>query len=555
MNNDDQNRYSPTQELQQRLQRASGSKAQLTVLMDHLPQIVEISPSEALGFAGKAERAATELQDWNAYVAAMMHRARAHMLLNNPREAIKALEPARDYLGEQEESTMAVRVAMARGHALSMLGNLEQATQEYQVALDLCGTEETDLLADVLQGLADFHLSTGHYDKAIEFLRKAIAIYTELGLDTGRGQALGAIGAAYGKMDDLAASYDYQQQSLEAFRAADDIANQGRTLANLASIQQKRGELNDALELAWKAYVASEECDDSMTTGAVMITIGDLHRQQEESDLAKEYYLEAHEHLQKHPPNDVLLSLYGRIGQIHEGINDLDAALLVYRHAIAIAEMIGECQVRSELHNALSFVLERMGNHSDALKHCRQYAQLQQELAKEEQRKKIDDLQRKHDMQEMKRKYADMQHRVQELEKEGKLNTWVATQDLLNGTSNARKDSVRNKKRKHLEIGSEKSSLDVAAPPPPTELMWEALRFDIDRAHPGFSDRLFAIAPDLTMTEKKICLLTKHLGNDTAQIARILDNTVRTLQTQRLKIRKKLGLGGDVNFVTYIDSI
>ncbi len=554
MNNDDKNRYSSVQELQQRLQMARGPKAQLAALMEHLPQIVEASPSEAIVFAGKAERAATEVKDWNAYVAALMHRARAHMLLNNPQEAGKDLTLAREYLGDQEDNTMGVRIAMARGHALSMLGDLEQATKEYQDALGLCGPEETGLRADVLQGLADFHLSTGHYDEAIEFLRQAIGIYTELGLDAGRGEALGAVGAAYGKMDDLATSYDYHQQSLEAFRAADDVANQGRTLANLASIQQKRGELNDALDLALKGEAACEACNDWVTSGILTITIADLHARQGELDLAMQYYLKAHGLLQKQPPNDVLLGLYERIGRIHDSVNDLHAAQLVYQIAISIAEKIGERQVRSELHNALSSVFERTGHYSDALRHYRHYAQLQQELAKEEQHRKIEAMQREYDMLEIKRRLAASQSQVQELKKDIALTQRRLTDvTLRQANENSKPHDATSDGITTTDQHSRPSADDPTAMARDQE--WERMKFEIDMEYPGLDDRLFRLCPTLTVTEMKICLLTKALKENSSEIARILDNTVRTLQTQRLKIRKKLGLGGDVNFVTYIDSI
>jgi len=95
----------------------------------------------------------------------------------------------------------------------------------------------------------------------------------------------------------------------------------------------------------------------------------------------------------------------------------------------------------------------------------------------------------------------------------------------------------------------------AASGPPETQQEWERLKRQLDKLYPDFERTLFERCRDLTPTEMKLCVLTKLLGEDTAQIARILDNTHRTVQTQRASIRKKLGLPKEVHFPTFIQTL
>jgi DNA-binding CsgD family transcriptional regulator len=87
-----------------------------------------------------------------------------------------------------------------------------------------------------------------------------------------------------------------------------------------------------------------------------------------------------------------------------------------------------------------------------------------------------------------------------------------------------------------------------------SDRVWGEIEGLLDRLHPGFVDRLLERCPTLFPTEVKICMLAR-LGKETNEVAEILGNASRTVQIQRAKIRKKLKLAKDVNFILFIGSV
>jgi DNA-binding CsgD family transcriptional regulator len=71
----------------------------------------------------------------------------------------------------------------------------------------------------------------------------------------------------------------------------------------------------------------------------------------------------------------------------------------------------------------------------------------------------------------------------------------------------------------------------------------------------AFVSRLYAACPELTEAEVRICVLPRGLGDDSREIARRLQVTLRTVQTQRGRIRMKLGLCRDESFVAFIEGL
>ncbi|WP_421752452.1 hypothetical protein [Croceimicrobium sp.] len=70
---------------------------------------------------------------------------------------------------------------------------------------------------------------------------------------------------------------------------------------------------------------------------------------------------------------------------------------------------------------------------------------------------------------------------------------------------------------------------------------WEEFEMRFKRVHPSFYDKLQGLAPDLSPAELKICALLR-LNLSTKEIAALLHKSVKGLEVDRARIRKKLGL-------------
>lgn len=80
---------------------------------------------------------------------------------------------------------------------------------------------------------------------------------------------------------------------------------------------------------------------------------------------------------------------------------------------------------------------------------------------------------------------------------------------------------------------------------------WSRIKFKFDKAYPGYLQMLCKRHSDLTQGEIKMCIsiLLNLSGKETAEI---LCRTVRTVETAKYRLHKKLGLGPEISTATYL---
>lgn len=80
---------------------------------------------------------------------------------------------------------------------------------------------------------------------------------------------------------------------------------------------------------------------------------------------------------------------------------------------------------------------------------------------------------------------------------------------------------------------------------------WEEFRLYFQEVHQSFDKNLSTAFPDLSPNDKKICALLK-LGLSTKDISSITFREVRSVESARNRLRKKLGLAAEVNIVNFL---
>ncbi|NOY51634.1 MAG: tetratricopeptide repeat protein, partial [Chlorobi bacterium] len=87
-----------------------------------------------------------------------------------------------------------------------------------------------------------------------------------------------------------------------------------------------------------------------------------------------------------------------------------------------------------------------------------------------------------------------------------------------------------------------------------TDKEWEEFRSYFEDVHPSFYSNLKKTAPDLSLNEQKICAYLR-LGMNTKEIASITFRQVRSVESTRFRIRKKLNLTANDNLFTYLEGL
>ena len=83
---------------------------------------------------------------------------------------------------------------------------------------------------------------------------------------------------------------------------------------------------------------------------------------------------------------------------------------------------------------------------------------------------------------------------------------------------------------------------------------WEKLKLHFQEVHQDFYDTLNEKHPRLSVTEMKLCAYIK-LNLNTKEIARIMNINPSSVQTSRVRLKKRLGLESNVNLIQYIHNL
>lgn len=84
-----------------------------------------------------------------------------------------------------------------------------------------------------------------------------------------------------------------------------------------------------------------------------------------------------------------------------------------------------------------------------------------------------------------------------------------------------------------------------------TDTHWDEFQYYFDKVHPYFYDRLDKLHPGLTPKDRRLCALIS-LGLSSKEIAGITFREVRSVETSRTRLRKKMGLDSEENLFDYI---
>jgi len=86
-----------------------------------------------------------------------------------------------------------------------------------------------------------------------------------------------------------------------------------------------------------------------------------------------------------------------------------------------------------------------------------------------------------------------------------------------------------------------------------SEKEWEEFRSYFEEVHPSFYSNLKKRAPHLTLNEQKVCAYIR-LGMSTKEMAAITFRQIRSVESTRFRIRKKLGLTANENLFDFLNN-
>lgn len=552
-----------------RLRLSADDARRLAVIREFLASEAHEQPDVAIEYATEAYRLALTLGDLLAMADVLRHRGIANDSLGDTDSALRDLREAYDLamqsgtaIDDPAAAELVTSLALTLGEADVAAGDAAGALQWYLSALDACEhCDNRTARIRVYEALGHLYTGLGDYRRALEHHFECLALLESDASPDAVGVTYSAIGTTYALSGDQEEAYDHFMRALVAFRESGNRYLEVQALSNLSSILYTRGELATALSYSLTAVTIYEALDDGLHTAASLMTVGNIYERQGDLDAALHCYLRARRLLGDRTDERLHVSILTSVGNIYRLTGAYNEALFMFDQALRISQEIDEPRLEYQLHESLSQVYEDLGLPAQALEHHKQFARLRNELSGQERQKAIAELQVRFEVERAAREREQLRARAAELESENErkqnellsLALNLVQKDELLQTLEAqlqelRKDTgaSRNGVITHLleEIDSNRSA----------DANWKVFEQQLEVLHPDLIRRLSERYPALTQTELKVCSLAA-INLSTKDIASMLYMSVRTVETHRLSVRRKMELPKESNLTTFLSSI
>ena len=528
----------------------------ITALIAEGLTLYATDPTRSLELATEARTRAESRGDAERVARADLLASYALEHLSRSHESIEKAETARDFLSAAGDRLSEANACNAIGIAGRSLSRYGEALLSFRRALALFHElEDAGRAAATRNNIGSVYEMIGDYDRALEEYLAALEHYRETSHRLYEGVVAGNVGNIYYAMDDLEKAEEWHGRALEISRDVGDRLGEATWLLNLSSIHRHRGETDAALDLVRPALDIVREIGHRRMEGAILAKIGILEDEKGDGGSATAAWEEATEILREvgaeREYGDVLI----RRGEAAARGGERERGRELLEEGIGVFTRIGERKAEHEGYRFLAELYEEEGDFRRALEVCRRMQDLYIEIKGEERERSIAAMQARFDVaqKELERKHFEERAAEQEriaAERSKELN--AAAMLLI------KKNSLLQGLREELEeirAGGDLNRLAKASGTIEQSLRsdddWKRFEETYRLVHHDFISRLSARFPDLSPTELKVAALL-HIDLSNKEIADLLCISLRTVESHRYNIRKKLNLPGSANLAVQI---
>jgi tetratricopeptide (TPR) repeat protein/DNA-binding CsgD family transcriptional regulator len=511
----------------------------------------------------------------------------------DPEEALLLASTSREIATRLGDETRRARGWHIAGMAHSHQGNYHEAQREVSQACELYEElGDMALLARTTGTLANLYAESGDPLKAIKSYHSVLALFEQLGDRPGSAMVTGNIGSVYARLGEYARALEYLQSALVLFRQLGDERNAIRLTGHIGHIHNYLGDYDRAFEQLHATLEMHRSLGDAEGMAHMRTGIARVHFERGEHRQAVDQYQSAVEMFEQVGAHSLAAmaradmgSCYTSLGEYARALGELQSALAVYEqigsrkgigHATgrlgelySTAEFDGYDPDRAEelllqgidhateggwkelvveFHQSIARHYEQQGKWKESHHHLRKYYELHEELQNLEAHRKAQQFEHQKQIAEIEKQRAveQAQMEIQRMKAE------QIEKDLGNATLQllAQTELLSDLRHDLLKIARKIPPTDPGARElrervknlPCQSVDWEKFDRQFRSVHPEFIQRLTERAPDLTMTELRICTMLR-MNLKSSEMAQIFCITESGVEFHRKHIRKKLKLG------------
>ena len=551
------------QKLQHELEHTADPRRRLPLLHKLGIAYNPVQPETGRSYARDQLRLAKELEDvkWTIRGYVLLSdwaTIRAHYL-----RARRYLEQARSLVHEHPEGRDETALVYRKlGRTYIQLGKSGQALAAFNRALSVVGDAgETFDAAATYAAAGTYFQNFGQSARALGLFQQALRIFKMLDFPRGVGDMLSRIGSIH-------CFFGNPKESLENYRAGRDIVRKsgdrhlealickmmGDAYVMLEEFRQSLGPYETALRFF-------QELGDSFQWGQTLSRIGHVYASLADFQAASRHCHQARVFFERVGNDQGLADALTGVAEIQLYQKKYDAAVETFRRALELFARLGQPAQQSFVHKALAQTFEEMGRMEDSLEHYKLYMQFEHEIAGARVRQDLALIELEDRTREMERTGEHQRSRVEHLEQHAKARENELTVASLHLEQDKKLlEELRTRLSELQGVRSAEVKGQIADVVKEVDRNIERARTRESLCHRlenlsrDFVARLSHQCASLTSAEMRVCMLLKvNLSNK--EIALLLGVSPRTLEGQRLSIRKKLGLKRKTNLISFLAAV
>jgi tetratricopeptide (TPR) repeat protein/DNA-binding CsgD family transcriptional regulator len=546
------------EQLEDQLAAAPGDAVRLTLLNRLAMALSRINPQRGLEYATEGGGLALALDDMSARAHSLQAAAWCHETLSHYPAALSSARQARELfkrLGDRINEANCLNAGGVIAFGMSQFTTALDALQEARTIF----TEEADQpgIASSCNNIGMVYQEIGSYPEALAAYLEALRINEELGNEAHAAVNIGNVSNVYYYLGDYARSFDYDNRALDVARRHQNVYGIAHALDSISSNYKARGEHDAALDALNEALGIFRQMQDKRYEAAALIKLGALYELRGDSKIALEQFQQAAKIAEAIGKRDSLVNAQLHIGMLHYQHRSYKRAIPVLRKGLANAREWEMLRPESDLLLTLANTLDAVGEHAEASTLRREYGELLGRLYGEDRQRAVAEMQARFDVERAEREREVFRLKNEHLEEMMELRSKELTAMAMRLVEKNRFLQKLRKDTLQLAAGHPESKgvletlLKEIAGNLHGEDEWQRFEQEFQLMHHEFLERLSRRCPRLTPAELKVCAMLKiNLSNK--EMANLLSVSLRSIESHRYSIRKKLGLPPDTNLAAHL---
>lgn len=229
--------------------------------------------------------------------------------------------------------------------ARSFDGTSPDSNYFYAVRSYDCAVAASSMLyqAEALYQIGVSFDERGMFDSSRVQFEGAFKIYDEIQDTAQISQALTALGNTFYYQGDYAKAMEFQQQSLDYARLANDSGQTANTLNNLAILCTEQKFFDQALKHYNEALEIQSVIDTSgYNTGAIYLNIGNIYAQKSDPEMALEFFIKTDSIFSGSGKKYAISLNWSNMAESHIALNNYNKGIELFERAITVQKEIND---------------------------------------------------------------------------------------------------------------------------------------------------------------------------------------------------------------------